>query len=966
MLRPCNLIPKYLTDKIKNAAYLPTSEAKAAAATAANAIPSKSGGTPGMRAVRASKSALSSLSFSTFGDSSCGDDDGRGNSSSTPRGQYMLHHDNKLTSSGTSTFLKTSKSCEGRLVARTIPKRYGEYDCHKPATRIDPTASIASLVEWQKEHKISDGIEDTDGGAGCLRPEEESSLSEDEDEVVVLDLYLLRKSFLDEEADNNQTSSQRELRVQALIGSYDLSRNMSSHARISTEDSTSISTDVSGTKGDGSFSDNIFHFHMNRSSKELMSRTLRRLELSATRKLQSLHPLPNGKKSDRGKEANLALINKVTSSKLILLDDELSNEVEESGDDCDGCNCSEVDLTGLSSSDILRSISSIGGCKRWGVALTVPAMILPWIINRDQGVDGGEDVNDSTSDSADESACSSVNFNALETVFIKITSNPPTVLEVQTFENFTAQNFVGVPIVVETTIIYATRAIVSWFVDENVVAHDSKSYIPAVEDIGKSVSILITPVRPEHNGGGCQEAYEFVNAVQPLPLMPIMKLREGWSRVDVVERDDGNNLRVLTYNILADLYAGRQLDQQLMYSHCDMKDLMRSRRMPMIIAEILSYKADIICLQEVDASIHDSLISPVLRTKGYQGFYSNKVTSQQEGCSMFWSTSVFEMARTEDMQEFPLRSLLTKDAPLDESEYFNAKSTVRDLVELERWESMNGIRQLLEAHDEVRRVYSESVGQILQVVRLSPKQSTPSEQSCSSKPDSIVVANTHLFYHPMAGHIRLLQAFAICHKLDQIRRTDPESPAPLLICGDFNSDPLSGAIRLITNRSVLPQENDCWKHLNIYTWECGDSDYMMDHGFIGNYDPDDTLSCCIEEDFVDAHCDEASIMESMSSDDSIDDISPPAVVLPSCFPTLVSGCLNLPSFTNYATDFVETLDYVFASEPSVQEPYGFRPKGEAPMPSEEEVKQYVAMPNKAMPSDHVALVCDFEWVKKEQ
>lgn len=547
MLRPCNLIPKYLTDKIKNAAYLPTSEAKAAAATAANAIPSKSGGTQGMRAVRASKSALSSLSFSTFGDSSCGDDDGRGNSSSTPRGQYMLHHDNNLTSSGTSTFLKTSKSCEGRLVARTIPKRYGEYDCHKPATRIDPTASIASLVEWQKEHKISDGIEDTDGGAGCLRPEEESSLSEDEDEVVVLDLYLLRKSFLDEEADNNQTSSQRELRVQALIGSYDLSRNMSSHARISTEDSTSISTDVSGTKGDGSFSDNIFHFHMNRSSKELMSRTLRRLELSATRKLQSLHPLPNGKKSDRGKEANLALINKVTSSKLILLDDELSNEVEESGDDCDRCICSEVDLAGLSSSDILRSLSSIGDCKRWGVALTVPALILPWIINRDQGVDGEEDVDDSTSDSTDEGSCSTINFNALETVVIGITPNPPTVLEVQTFENFTAQNFVGVPIVVETTIIYATRAIITWFVDGNVVvAHDSKSYTPAVEDIGKSVSILIAPVRPEHNGEGCQEAYEFVNAVEPLPLMPIMKLREGWSRVDVVERDGGNNLRVLT------------------------------------------------------------------------------------------------------------------------------------------------------------------------------------------------------------------------------------------------------------------------------------------------------------------------------------------------------------------------------------------------------------------------------------
>jgi mRNA deadenylase 3'-5' endonuclease subunit Ccr4 len=45
----------------------------------------------------------------------------------------------------------------------------------------------------------------------------------------------------------------------------------------------------------------------------------------------------------------------------------------------------------------------------------------------------------------------------------------------------------------------------------------------------------------------------------------------------------------------------------------------------MIVSEILAYKADIICLQEVDASIHNSLLSPVLRACGYQGYYSNKV-----------------------------------------------------------------------------------------------------------------------------------------------------------------------------------------------------------------------------------------------------------------------------------------------------------------------------------------------------
>lgn len=562
MLRPCNLIPKYLTDKIKNAAHLPTSEAKVAAATAAKTIPNKSGRPQKvMREVRTSNSALSSLSFSTSGGSSYGDDDNvaRGNSGgrgkpSSSDGQYMHHNDNKLPTTGGPTSLKTSNSCQGRLVARILPKKYAEYDCHKPATRIDPATSIAMLTEWQNEHEAS-VVEDTDGGVVCIRPEDESSLGEDEDEVVVLDLYLFRKSFLDEQADKSQilTRAQREYRLKALIGSYDLSRNVSVHPRISAADSTSISTNMSAAKDDGYFADNIFHFHMNRSSKELMSRTLRRLELSATRKLQSLSPLPSGKRSNSngGKEANLALINKVTSSKLVLLDDELKYEVVRD-EYSNGYNCcSSVDLAGLSSSDILRSISSGGDCNnRLGVALTVPVVILPWI-NRDQGADGEEEGDDSTAHSADESSCPSVNFNALETVFIDITPNPPTVLEVQTFENFTAHNFVGVPIVVDTSIIHATKAIITWFINGNVVAHDSNSYTPVEEDIGRIVSILITPVRPDHNGEGCQEAYAFMNPVEPLPLMPIVKLREGWSQVDVVERDGGNNLRVLTVSLLA-------------------------------------------------------------------------------------------------------------------------------------------------------------------------------------------------------------------------------------------------------------------------------------------------------------------------------------------------------------------------------------------------------------------------------
>ena len=558
MLRPCNLIQKYLTETIKNATHLPaaaTERTVASAAGTAASINTTSGGAQGMREVRAlskNKSAISSLSFSTSeGSSSFGDDEdtAKENIGHSP----ALTQNNKLhklpSSSGTSTLLKTSKSCEGRLVARVLTKHYAEYDSHKPATQIDPTVYINSLRKWRRARDINDevGGEEVVGvSIHSSSPQVEEALLS-EDEVVVLDLYLLRRSFLGEQT--SSSNEQREQRAKELIVSYDLSRNISSHARISTQEST-FQSNNSAIQKDESFSDNVFHFHMNRSSNELMSRTLRRLELSATRKLQSLHPLSRmRKKSNRGKEANLAMINKVTSSKLLLLSDESKVEkdaVDEAGDDWDRYSCSEVDLTGLSSSDILRSVSSTGhDGYRLGVALTIPTVILPWSNGQDTTEE--EEIADSVCTSTDEtSSCSSIGFNELETILLSITSNPPTVLEVQTFENFTARVFVGVPLVIETTTIYATKAIITWFVDSQVVAHDSKSYSPSVNDIGKRISILITPIRPGHNGEACQEAYTFVNLVELLPTMPIMKLREGWSRIDMVERDGGNNLRILT------------------------------------------------------------------------------------------------------------------------------------------------------------------------------------------------------------------------------------------------------------------------------------------------------------------------------------------------------------------------------------------------------------------------------------
>ena len=164
----------------------------------------------------------------------------------------------------------------------------------------------------------------------------------------------------------------------------------------------------------------------------------------------------------------------------------------------------------------------------------------------------------------------------------------------------------------------------------------------------------------------------------------------------------------------------------------------------------------------------------------------------------------------------------------------------------------------------------------------------------------------------------------------------------------------------------FPQDNT-----NFFADSRSKLKYMLDHGYIGNTveDMNSGDPLFVEEEFVDAHSDEASLDNSYFSHESelandtntASSISPPTIVLPTCFPNLVSGCATVPAFTNYAVDFVETLDYIFASTPSGREKFGFKPLGEAPMPTEEMVKSFVAMPNEVMPSDHVAVVCDFEW-----
>lgn len=73
----------------------------------------------------------------------------------------------------------------------------------------------------------------------------------------------------------------------------------------------------------------------------------------------------------------------------------------------------------------------------------------------------------------------------------------------------------------------------------------------------------------------------------------------------------------------------------------------------------------------------------------------------------------------------------------------------------------------------------------------------------------LLVANTHLYFHPDADHIRLLQfAFAMTYveniyqTLKKTLNSPSDSDIAIIFCGDFNSVPECGIYKLMTENFV--------------------------------------------------------------------------------------------------------------------------------------------------------------------
>ena len=223
----------------------------------------------------------------------------------------------------------------------------------------------------------------------------------------------------------------------------------------------------------------------------------------------------------------------------------------------------------------------------------------------------------------------------------------------------------------------------------------------------------------------------------------------------------------------------------------------------------------------------------------------------------------------------------------------------------------------------------------------------------------LLIANTHLCYHPTEGHMRLLQAIlctrALRKVLCEFRASTPkldQEKIAVLFCGDFNSCPCTGAYEFLTRGSLSRSHPDWTTYKYSLIPRCGccevppeeaeyivnfvrvNSDTVMENeeGECGEYDGDnDPVSfslCAVTDDF-----------DGMDVDHEFH---------------LQDACSPLP-YTHYRVDFKAVLDYVLFDRDH------FVIERVVPLPSDEEVTEHTALPSVCFPSDHLALICELKW-----
>lgn len=207
----------------------------------------------------------------------------------------------------------------------------------------------------------------------------------------------------------------------------------------------------------------------------------------------------------------------------------------------------------------------------------------------------------------------------------------------------------------------------------------------------------------------------------------------------------------------------------------------------------------------------------------------------------------------------------------------------------------------------------------------------------------LIVINTHLFYHPNARHIRLLQVMCILGQVQALREKHKSEGGVLphvILGGDLNCLPETGAVQLLLNGEVASDHGD-WETSSQFAWRDEDAQ-------------DDEEECTPSR---------PSSIPSMEADEA-DVVQPlpqerwqkgPGIGLRNPLGHLRDAYSSTPQpFTNYVHDFSGILDYILIDE-------GLQSDGCLQAPSEQDLEPHGGLPSVLHPSDHLSIAADLSF-----
>ncbi|KAK9888902.1 hypothetical protein WA026_001123 [Henosepilachna vigintioctopunctata] len=394
---------------------------------------------------------------------------------------------------------------------------------------------------------------------------------------------------------------------------------------------------------------------------------------------------------------------------------------------------------------------------------------------------------------------------------------------------------------------YKSLDLISW---EEV--GNSYDYTINKNDLGHYLKVVCVPVSDKLSEGPPAEAIS-QRTVQEFPELPMcpFQSRHQYTK-NILQKID---FRFLTYNTLSNRYT----EMNLAFSYCPSEVLAIDYRKQLIYQELKGYNADIICLQEIDNREYNNYFREKLSELGYVSKFHRKGHNISEGLLCATRKTRYQLL---SCQQVVLTEALR----------------IKKLFE--------PLNQLLNKNRDLKKSFMKQ-STSLQVTTLK----------CKEVNRIMVIGNTHLYYHPSATAIRLLQAHIITSYLSDVKKRMScewkNFEVDVILCGDFNSSP-GGAIYNFLSEGSIPADNEFCLQIS----EEGKVNFSHELNFI-------------------------------------------------------SAC-GTPKYTNYTDDFKSCLDYIFIQEKKIEV------KQIIPLP-EEELEQYIGLPNEVYPSDHVALVVDLQF-----